>query len=159
MVAEITFGTTQESRFWAAPHLQGVHSARWSISPLDLRQWLPAHPYYRQSAHFHFLVFGLSWATRLCGRNELSDQLSDRHAFNMTWGRTTNRSLTDTDRDRLTAKTSIPCCFSINIPPGLFFIHQHMVISMIANIANHDQTSSKLVGDRKSPRFYQSKHG
>ena len=47
-----------------------------------------------------------------------------------------HRSLNDTDRDRSTPKTSMSCCFSINIPPGLLFIHQHMVISMIANIAN-----------------------
>ena len=87
--------------------------------PLDLRQWLPTHPYYHQSAHFHFPAFSLSWATRLRGQNELSGQLSDRHAFNMTWGRTANRSLTDTDGDRSTPKTSMPCCFSINIPPGL----------------------------------------
>ena len=25
--------------------------------PLDSRYWLPAHPYYRQGAHFHFSVF------------------------------------------------------------------------------------------------------
>ena len=49
---------------------------------------------------------------------ELLGQLSDRHAFNMTWGRITNRSLTDTDRDRSTPKTSLPCCFSIDIPLG-----------------------------------------
>ena len=92
---------------------------------LDLRQWLPAHPYYLQSAHFHFSASGLSWATRLRGRNELSGQLSDRHAFNMTWGCTTNWSLTDTDGDRSTPKTSLPCCFSIDIPPGLHSLLIH----------------------------------
>ena len=52
--------------------------------PSDLRQWLPVHPYYHQSAHFHFSTFGLSGATRFHGRNELSSQLSDKYAFNMT---------------------------------------------------------------------------
>ena len=36
-----------------------------------------------QSAHSYRAGLGLSWATRLRGRNELSGQLSDRHAFNL----------------------------------------------------------------------------
>ena len=36
-----------------------------------------------QSVHSYKVGPGLSWATRLRGRNELSDQLSDRHAFNL----------------------------------------------------------------------------
>ena len=51
-------------------------------------------------AHFHLPGLGLSWATRLRGRNGLSGQLSARHTFNLTWGRTMNRSLTNTDRDK-----------------------------------------------------------
>ena len=35
-------------------------------------------------------------------------------------------------------------CFSITIPPGLLFIHQHMVISTIAIIANRDQLSTYM---------------
>ena len=64
-----------------------------SNPPLDLRHWLSAHPYCLQCVHFH-------WATRLHGRNDLSDQLSARHAFNMTWGCIMNRSLINIDRDR-----------------------------------------------------------
>ena len=37
-----------------------------------------------QSVHSYRAGSGLSWATRLRGRNELSDQLSERHAFKMT---------------------------------------------------------------------------
>ena len=36
-----------------------------------------------QSAHFYRTRPGLSWATRLHDQNELSGQLSDRHAFNL----------------------------------------------------------------------------
>ena len=39
----------------------------------------------------------------------------------------------------------MPCCFSITIPPGLLFIHQHMVISTIAIIANRDQISTYIL--------------
>ena len=38
----------------------------------------------------------------------------------------------------------MPCCFSIIILPDLLFIHQHMVISMIAIIANCDQLSTYM---------------
>ena len=34
-----------------------------------------------QSAHSYRIGLGVSWATRLRGRNELSSQLSERHAF------------------------------------------------------------------------------
>jgi len=152
------YNSGTNSRVRVAPHSQGVHSTRRSISPLDLRQWLPAHPYYRQSAHFYFSASGLSWATRLHNQIELSGQLSDRHAFNMTWGRTMNRSLTDIDGDRSTPKTSMSCCFSIDIPP-----HIHLLLTYDYF---HDSKYSKpcfsihlyLIGDRKSPDFYRSKH-
>ena len=55
-----------------------------------------------------------------------------------------NRSLTDTDGDKIGTKTSMSCCFSITIPPDLLFIHQHMVISTIAIISNHDQISTYI---------------
>ena len=61
-----------------------------------------------------------------------------------------NRSLTDTDGDKIGTKTSMPCCFSITIPPDLLFIHQHMVISTIANIANRALVStyiSQVIGN------------
>ena len=34
-----------------------------------------------------------------------------------------DRSLTDTDGDRSTPKTSMSCCFTIIIPPGLLSYH------------------------------------
>jgi hypothetical protein len=68
---------------------------------------------------FYLLTSGLSWATRLCGQNDLSSQLNVRHAFNMTRGHTMNQSLIDRDGDRSTPKTSLSCCFTIDIPLGL----------------------------------------
>ena len=144
----------------------GPSSAALSGSPLcqdvnlpsDLRQWLPAHPYYHHSAHFHFLASSLSWATRLHGRNELSNLLSDRHAFNMAWGRTTNWSLTDIDGDRYSPK-----------PPCLVLLYQNLARSPFYSSTHgyfHDSKYSQpcfgihlyLAGDRKSPNFYRSKH-
>ena len=55
-----------------------------------------------------------------------------------------NQSLTNTDGDRSTPKTSMSCCFSIDIPPGLLFIHQHMAISTIANITNRALVSTYI---------------
>ena len=55
-----------------------------------------------------------------------------------------NRSLTDTDGDKIGTKTSMPCCFSITILSGLLFIHEQMVISTIANIANHALVSTYI---------------
>jgi hypothetical protein len=74
---------------------------------------------------------------------DLFGQLSDRHAFNMTWGCTANRSLTDIDGDRSTPKTSMPCCFSIDIPSGLHSLLTQL-FSTIANIANRDRIFSIL---------------
>ena len=115
----------QESWVRPAPHPQGVHSARWSISP---RTYANSSPHILTTTRvrtFTSRSSGLSWATRLRGRNELSGQLSDRHVFNMTWGRTTNRSLNDTDGDRFTPKTSMPCCCTTVIPSSLFSILTH----------------------------------
>jgi len=88
-----------------------------------LRHWLPAHTYYQpRCALIQNGVSGLSCTRRLRGRNDLSGQLSVRHVFNMTRGRTANRSLTNTDGDRFTPKTSMPCCCTTIIPSGLKFI-------------------------------------
>ena len=38
----------------------------------------------------------------------------------------------------------MPCCFTITIPPSLLFIHKHMVISTIANIANRTLVSTYI---------------
>ena len=48
-------------------------------------------------------------------------------------------------RGQIGTKTYIPCCFSITIPLGLLFIHQHMVISTLAIIANRDQISTYIL--------------
>jgi hypothetical protein len=85
--------------------------------PLGSRHWLPSNA--------HFILAG-SWlelsylASRLITR---PDQLSDRHAFNMTKEMLQNRSLIDTDRDIFTPKTSMPYCFTIVISPGLILAY------------------------------------
>ena len=66
-------------------------------------------------------VPGLSWATRLRGQNNLSGQLCERHAFNMT---SNVRSLNDTDRI-----TTIP---QHKTPPGLHLFNSTRLCSMIA---------------------------
>jgi len=136
----------------SAPNLQGRQSARvrtliWHLGLTPL------------TPHTYLLPTGVHTQTErcirpelthwLCGRNDLSGQLSVRHAFNMTRGRTAYRSLTDTDGDRSTPKTSMPCCFTITFPRGL-----HSLLSQgystIAYIANRDQIStylSKVIGN------------
>jgi hypothetical protein len=52
--------------------------------PLDSCQCPPTHSYYLQSAHFHLSTSGLSRATQLHNRNDLSIQLNVRHAFKTT---------------------------------------------------------------------------
>jgi len=122
--ARITFSTTLDQFAGpssAAPQgppiCQGQDSnlAPWSYaidSPHILATNRGAHSY-------RMGVSGLSCTRRLRGRNDLSGQLSVRFAFNMTQGRTVNRSLTDTDGDRFTPKTSMPCCCTIVILSGL----------------------------------------
>jgi hypothetical protein len=83
------------------------HACPRSMNPL------PAHPYFCHCAHLNRTGPDLSWATWLCGRNDLFGQLSARHAFNMTWGLTTVQSLIDTRGDRHAHKTSMSCCLSI----------------------------------------------
>jgi hypothetical protein len=81
---------------------------------------------------------GLSWATWIRGQAFRPGQLRERHAFNMTRKCSKNQSLIDTDRDRSTPKTFMPCCFTIVIPPGLIWFHfiNTWFFSTIANIAN-----------------------
>jgi hypothetical protein len=90
--------------------------------PMDSCHWVPTHLTSSRVRTHTDRVPRLSWATRLCGRNELSNQLSVKHAFNITWGHIANRSLTNIHGDRSTPKTSLPCCFTIDTPPGLHSI-------------------------------------
>ena len=114
------------------------------ILPLDSRHWLSAHPYYLQCAHFHLSGPGLNWATRLHGHITRSGQLSARHAFNMTWGRTTNRSLTNIDGINRHQDLHALLLLYHN-PARSPFIYQHMVISMIVNIASRALVSTYIL--------------
>jgi len=95
----------------------------------------------------------------LCGRNDLSGQLSVRHAFNMTRGRTAYRSLTDKDGDRSSPKTSLPCCFTIAFQPGLHSLLSHGYFHDSKYSQPRSDIHLSLAGDRKSPGFYRAKHG
>jgi hypothetical protein len=87
-----------------------------SNPPLVSRQCPQAHPYYLQDATYHSIA-GLNCITRLRGRNDLSGQLSVR--LRSTWLKDVQQSLNDSDGYRSTPKTSMPCCFTIVIPPSL----------------------------------------
>ena len=114
------------SRVRTAPHPQGPPICQGQDSNLTPRSYAIDSPHIlttNRGAHFNQIgVSGRRCTRRLCGRNNLSDQLSFRHAFNMTRGRYIDRSLIDTDGDRFTPKTSMPCCCTIIIPPCLKFI-------------------------------------
>ena len=67
-------------------HFAGPYRAAQSGTPdaRMLRPNLPLGSVYRSPEGAHNrTVPGLSWITRLHGRNELSGQLSERHAFNL----------------------------------------------------------------------------
>ena len=139
----VTFGTTQESRLRSAPHSQGYHSARevrnFNSPAFGLTPMVPRTPHFlRQCALYTCRSSGLSHTTRLRGRNELSGQLSVRHAFNMTRGRTTvGPQLPQTELLQ-------PC----KTPPGLNQFYQ--VPSTIAHIDHRDLTQpyiAQVTGD------------
>ena len=95
-------------------HFAGPYRAAQSGTP-DARTFRPSLPLGSvwsppQGAH-NKTGPSLSWITRLRGQNELSGQLSERHAFNLV--RSANNG------DRSTPKTSMSCCFSIDFPSGL----------------------------------------
>ena len=92
-----------------------------------------------QSVHFYRTRPGLSWATQLHGQNELSGQLSDRHAFNMTRGPSMFWSLIDTDRITISHHTT-----NIQDSTRSLFIQHHMLFSTIANIANRASVSTYI---------------
>ena len=162
--ARITFSTTpdQFSGPYSAAPLGTANLLGSGLYPDTsvLRHWLPAHPCYQPGCALKPNgVSNRRCTRRLRGRNDLSGQLSVRHAFNMTRGRTAYRSLSDTDGDRFTPKTSMPCCYTIVIPPGLN--------SLLAHGYFHDSKYNQpwssihlsLASDRKSPGFYRAKHG
>ena len=146
--ARITFSTTPDQvagPYGAAPPgtanppRQDSNLTPWSYA-IDSPHILATN----RGAYFNQIaVSGRRCTRRLRGRNDLSVQLNVRHAFNMTRGRTANRSLTDIDGDRFTPKTSIPCCCTIVILPGLnsLLVQGYFYDS---NIANCDQVSTHL---------------
>ena len=69
-------------------------------------------------------VPGLSWATWLRGRSDLSGQLCERHAFNMTRWTSNGRSLNDID-----GITTIP---KGKTPPSLHLFNNTRLCSKIA---------------------------
>jgi hypothetical protein len=77
-----------------------------------------------------YQISGLNRATRLHGRNDLSFQLSVRHAFNLDWCPTTRTVLKRHRRE-----------YQHHILPGLHLFINTWLISTIANIANRDQVS------------------
>ena len=104
-----------------------------------------------QSAHSNRTAPGLSWATRLRGWNESSDQLSDRHAFNLVRS-AYNGTVLNWHRQNHMSQPTHRLRTSIYITPWFF--------SMIANIVNRAPVStyiSQVTG--KSLDFYRSKHG
>ena len=90
-----------------------------------------------QGAH-NRMVPGLSWITRLRGRNELSGQLSERHAFKMTRRPPTMWSLINTDRINI----ANPTPFGYKIMPGLHLDNTPWLFFTIANIANRALVST-----------------
>jgi len=120
------------SQVCTAPHPQGPPICQGQDSNLTPRSYAIDSPHIlttNWSAHFNQIgVSGRRCTRRLRGRNDLSGQLNVRHAFNMTRGRIAIRSLNDTDGDRFTPKTSMPCCCTIVITPGLKFINSTWLI-------------------------------
>jgi hypothetical protein len=110
---------------------------------------LPAHPYYLQCAHSYRTTPGLSWATRFRGWNELFGQLrgcvqNDMRAYNDVVLNRHRRDKTCTQDIHVLLPLNHQIMFGLHlfIITWLFFT--------IANIANHDQVSTYIAGDRKS---------
>jgi hypothetical protein len=119
------------------PHIQGQQSARMigTLTPLGLMPMFPSTSLLPTRCDLPFdswpkMYYSASRSERLIRPTKYYT------AFNMTQGRTTNRSLNDSDGDRSTPKTSMPCCFTIVIPPGLISFYYTWFLSTIANIAN-----------------------
>ena len=105
-----------------------------------------------QSAHSNRTGPGLSWATLLHGQNELSSQLSDRHAFNLNRS-ANNGTVLNRHRQEKTCTQDLHVLLPLNhqISSRLHLFIITWLFSTIVNIANRDQVFTYIVGDRKSP--------
>ena len=107
-----------------------------------------------QSTHFDRAGPGLSWATQLHGRNELSGQLSDRHTFNLVKSANNGTVLNRHRRNHMSQPTHRLRPASIYIIPWFF--------STITNIANRASVStyiSQVTGNhRTSTDLSMAKH-
>ena len=132
----------------SGPHFAGSISAAQSgtTSCQDVQAWptlglMSGSPHILttiQSAHSYRTGPSLSWATRLHGQNELSNQLSERHAFNLDRSANNGTILNRHRRDQHSQPT--PCAYKI--PPGLHLDNIPWLFFMIANIANHAPVST-----------------
>jgi hypothetical protein len=101
-----------------------------------------------QSAHFYWMGSALSWATQLRNRNELSGQLSERHAFNLVRNANNGTVLNQHRQNHMSQPTHRLRPASIYITLWLY--------STIANIANRISVStyiSQVIGN------HPTKHG
>ena len=89
-----------------------------------------------QSAHFYRAGPSLGWATQLHGRNELSDQLSDRHAFNLVRSANNGTVLNRHRWNHMSQPIHRLRSAFIYITPWFF--------STIANIANRASVSTYI---------------
>jgi hypothetical protein len=102
----------------------------------------PSYPLQHQSANPSLswleIVSLASWS-----KGTLFSQLNVRHAFNKTRGTSNDRSLIDTDRITIVQNP-------IRLRPGLPLSTNTWLLSMIINIANHNQVftySSQVIGN------------
>ena len=117
-----------KSRIRPAPHPQRYYqSARMIMTQTCPWTHVIVSPHILTASRVHTLtahVPGLSWATQLRDRNDLSSQLCERHAFNMTRWTFNGRSLNNTD-----GITMIP---QHNTLPGLHLFNSTRLCPMIA---------------------------
>ena len=105
------------------------HACPRSIDPL------PEHPYI-ESAHSNRAGPIVSWVTRLRVRNELSGQLSDRHAFNLVRSANNGTVLNRHRRNHMSQPTIDSAWPWFTFTPWFF--------STIANIANRALVSTYI---------------
>ena len=144
----VTFGTTQVhiSRVRPVPHNQGQPNARTFRPSLPLGSvWLPAHPYYHpectllQSGVRPELSYSASWSEWVIWPAKWEECVqNDKRASN-------NAFLNRHRRNHMSQPTHRLCPTPSYITPWFY--------SMIANIANRDQVSTYIAGDRKSPTY------
>ena len=134
----------------SGPHFVGSPSAAQSVTSsyedvqarhaLGLTSGSPHILTTIQSAHFYKMGPSLSWATQLRSRNELSGQLSERHAFNLVRSTNNGTVLNQYRWDQHSQPT--PCAYKI--PPYLHLDNIPWLFSMIANIANRAPVSTYI---------------